>query len=284
MESHPERTLVGAGGLELYSQSWLPGSSPRALVVLAHGASEHSGRYDWVGRQLAARGYGVHALDHRGHGRSQGSRALIDRMDRAVWDLDRLVDVAAAEAPGRVFMLGHSMGGTIALSYAIAHQDRLAGLVLSAPLAALEAAPPALRAAGRVLSVLAPRLGVFAIDSSAVSSDPDVVRRYREDPLNHHRRLPARTVAELARAVDGFPGAVIRLRLPLLLMHGTADRLTPIAGSEMIERRAGSADKTFRRYEGFYHEILNEPGRDEVLADLAAWLDEHQVIDPALPR
>src|SRR6059058_5181635 len=121
------------------------------MVVLVHGVSEHSGRYHNVAGRLVADGYAVYALDHRGHGRSEGPRAVIDRMDNAVEDLDRLIALAASEQRGvPLFLLGHSMGATIAVRYAIAHQDRLAGLILSAPLAALEAASPPTRLVARL--------------------------------------------------------------------------------------------------------------------------------------
>ena len=254
-------------------QAWLPDGEPRATVVLAHGASEHGGRYAWAGERLAASGFALYAGDHRGHGRSEGPRALIDRMDRVVGDLDKVVDVAVERHPPKPFLLGHSMGGAVALSYAMVHQDRLRGLILSAPVAVLEAASPVTRLAGRVLSTVAPRLGVYSIDSTAVSRDPAVVRDYDADPLNYHGKLPARTVAELSRAIDGFPEAVTRFKLPMLVMHGTADRLVPIAGSEMVVERAGSEDKTFKRYDGLFHEILNEPERQQVVDDIADWLD-----------
>ena len=272
--AHEEGRLEGVGGLEIFWQSWTP-TPVRAVIVLAHGASEHSGRYGWTAEQLGERGYATFALDHRGHGRSEGARAYIDRIDHAVRDLDQLVDRAAAAHPGvPLFLLGHSVGGCISIAYAERHQDKLDGLLLSAPLAALEAASLAERVAGHVLSRVAPKLGVIPIDSTAVSRDPAVVHDYDSDPLNHRGKLPARTVHELAGTVASFPEDVTRLRLPLLLMHGTDDRLVPIAGSEMVDAQAGSEDKTFIRYEGLYHEILNEPERERVVADIADWLDE----------
>jgi acylglycerol lipase len=276
MAKHEEGRFRGEGGLEIYWQAWLPeGSEPRAVVVLAHGASEHGGRYAWTGEQLVARGYALYAIDHRGHGRSEGGRAVIDRMSNAVEDLHTLVERAAGAHPGRpVVLLGHSMGGAVALSYTIEHEDALDALVLSAPLAALEAASPVERVASRVLSVIAPKLGVVGIDSTAVSRDPHVVEDYDADPLNYHGKLPARTVGELTSAIDGYPEAVKAFKLPMLVMHGTADRLTPIAGSEMVVANAASSDKTFKRYDGLFHEILNEPERQQVLDDIAAWLDE----------
>jgi acylglycerol lipase len=274
MATHEEGRFGGEGGLEIYWQAWLPEGEPRAVVVLAHGASEHGGRYAWTGEQLAGRGYALYAIDHRGHGRSAGDRAVIDRMGNAVEDLHTLVERAQGAHPGRpLVLLGHSMGGAVALAYTAEHEDALDALVLSGALAVLEAASPVQRVAGRVLSAVAPSLGVVAIDSSAVSRDPQVVADYDADPLNYHGKLPARTVAELSRAIDGFPDAVTRFRLPMLVMHGTADRLVPIAGSEMVVDRTGSEDKTFKRYEDLFHEILNEPERQQVLDDIADWLD-----------
>jgi alpha-beta hydrolase superfamily lysophospholipase len=275
MATHVDGRFRGERGLELYWQGWLPeGAPPRAVVVLAHGASEHSGRYAWTGEQLAERGYALYAIDHRGHGKSEGGRAVIDRMRNAVEDLDTLVEKAQAAHGGLpLVLLGHSMGGAVALSYTGEHEDKLDALILSAPLAALEAASPVQRIAGRVLSVVAPSMGVVGIDSTAVSRDPQVVADYEADPLNYHGKLPARTVAELTSAIDGFPEAVTRFRLPLLAMHGTADRLTPIAGSEMVVERAGSEDKTLERYDGLFHELLNEPERQQVVDDIADWLD-----------
>jgi acylglycerol lipase len=196
-------------------------------------------------------------------------------MDNVVADLDDLVHLAAERHPDvPLFLLGHSMGGCVALAYAIAHQDKLDGLLLSAPVAILEAASPATRVAGAVLSVVAPRLGVYPIDSTGVSRDPEVVRDYDDDPLNHHGKLPARTVSELARTVGRFPEQIPRLTLPLLVMHGTADRIVPQAASDLVDARASSEDKTYIRYDGLYHELLNEPERERVLGDIADWLDE----------
>jgi acylglycerol lipase len=275
MATHEEGRFAGEGGLEIYWQAWLPEGEPRAVVVLAHGASEHSGRYAWTGEQLNARGYAVYAIDHRGHGKSAGGRAVIDRMSNAVEDLHTVVERAKGAHPGRpLVLLGHSMGGCVALAYTEEHEDALDALVLSGPLAVLEAASPAQRVVGRVLSAVAPSLGVVAIDSTAVSRDPQVVTDYDDDPLNYHGKLPARTVAELSRAIDGYPDAVPSFKLPMLILHGSSDRLVPIAGSQMVADRTGSEDKTFKAYDGLFHEILNEPERQEVLDDIAAWLDE----------
>jgi alpha-beta hydrolase superfamily lysophospholipase len=260
--------------VKLFWQAWLPEGEPRAVVVIAHGASEHGGRYAWVAERLTARGFAVYAGDHRGHGRSEGPRAVVDRMANVVRDLDRVVEMAQTAHPGaKTVLLGHSMGGAVAIAYAIEHQDRLDLLVLSAPLAVLAAASPMERAAARLLSTVAPRIGVFAIESEGVSRDPAVVRDYDADPLNHHGKLPARSVNELTGAVARFPAGLATLSLPLLTMHGTADTLTLPAGSELVIENAGSEDKSIIRYEGLYHELLNEPERQKVLDDIVEWVE-----------
>ena len=243
-------------------------------MVIAHGVSEHSDRYAHVGERLASAGYAVHALDHRGHGHSGGRRAVIDRLAHALDDLDALIDAARSRHPGLpLFLLGHSMGGGVALAYAVRRQEKLAGLALSAPLAVLETASPVTRMVARILSAVAPGLGVYQVESSAISTDPEVVRAYDEDPRIHHEKLPARTVAELTGEIGTFPEAIPSLRLPLLVMHGSADRITPPDGSRLVHEWAGSDDKTLIFYEGLYHEILNEPERERVLSDLVRWLD-----------
>lgn len=271
--NHHEGELAGVAGVRLYRQSWLPDGPPRAVVVIAHGAGEHSGRYAHVAARLVDEGYAVYALDHRGHGRSGGPRAVIDRMDNAVEDLDQLIVLAASEQAGvPVFLLGHSMGGTISVRYAMAHQDRLTGLILSAPLAALEAASPVTRVVARVLSAITPKLGLFAVDPTLVSRDPNVVKAYETDPLVHHDRIPARTIAELAGAVESFPGGVGAITVPTLIMYGSGDHLVPPAGSMMLNDRIGAADTTLKTYDGLYHEILNEAEQDAVMNDLCSWL------------
>jgi acylglycerol lipase len=270
---HVEGRLDGAGGIELYWQGWLPQAEPRAVVVISHGVSEHSARYAHVGERLAGAGYAAYAVDHRGHGRSQGKRVMVNA-DDVVADLRAFIDLAAARHPGRpVYLLGHSMGAAIAIACAVRHQDALAGLLLSGALADPDAASPATRALSRVLSKLTPGLGVYQVDSSLISRDPEVVRAYEQDPLVHHGKLPARTVAELTGAVGRFPEEVPRLRLPLLVMHGGSDSLTTLAGSRMVHDRASSGDKTLEVYDGLRHEILNEPEKERVIAEMIEWLD-----------
>ena len=271
-------SFTGDAGGEIFWQSWPApeGEAARGVVVIAHGVSEYSDRYAHVARRLNGAGYDVFALDHRGHGRSEGGGANIGRIASAAADIGTVIAIARERSSGpKLFLLGHSMGGALALEFALDHEEQLDGLVLSAPAAALEAASRFELVAGRALSVVAPNLGVFPVDPTSVSRDPAVVSDYESDPLNYHRKLPARTVAELAGAIERFPERLPGLTLPVLVMVGTADRLVPPDASRMVAERAGSADKRLIEYDGLYHEILNEPEQDKVMDDLVAWLDAH---------
>lgn len=276
MTQHRAGHLEGSQGLTLYWQAWLPEETPKAVVILVHGLAEHSGRYAHVAEHLVAHGYAVYALDHRGHGRSQGRRAQVGRMDYVVDDLHRFAAHVRSDQPGKaVFLLGHSMGGGIALAYALRYQDELRGLVLSSPAILFEGVSPLQARAVKILSALAPGLPVLAIDGTAVSRDPEVVRAYDRDPLNYRGKIPVRTVAEMMRGAERLPDQLGSLRLPVLLLQGTEDRLVPASASRLVHDRASSLDKTLRLYDGLYHEVFNEPERGQVLADLSHWLDWH---------
>lgn len=270
-----EGRLIGEKNLSIYWQAWLP-EQARALVVIAHGAAEHGGRYARLAQALVEQGCAVFAIDHRGHGKSQGTRALIEKFDYPVEDLNRLVVLACEQYPGlKPFLIGHSLGGAISLSYALKYGERLKGLILSGPAVQLPPIPFKVVMLARLFSFVSPAKPFLPIDGSTVSRDPEEVRRYNEDPLNTRTPVPARTVVELLDRLSWLPRAYSALTLPLLVMHGTADTLTLPAGSQRIQDQAGSRDKTLKLYEGYYHEIFNEPPaeRERVTNDLTAWIN-----------
>lgn len=271
--THTEGTLPPG----LYRQAWTV-EDPVGAVVLVHGAHEHGGRYRHVAERLAAAGYAAHAVDHPGHGRSPGRRGNIGSMAAAVEGVAGLVRYAEERHPGvPLFVYGHSLGGLIALQYLTGTPDaRVTGAVISAPALDTSAANAVQRTVAPLLSRVLPDLGVLQLDAEAVSRDPEVVRAYRTDPLNHTGRMVARTGAELMAAALAMPRRLPALTLPLLVLHGTADRLVPPAASEVVRAHAGSPDLTVRVYEGLFHEPHNEPERDDVLADVVAWLDAHR--------
>jgi acylglycerol lipase len=270
-----------AANQSTYWQAWLPLDPARAAVIIVHGLHEHSSRYAHVGIRLAAAGYAAYAADHRGHGRSGGRRGNIERMTSIVDDLSSFVLFAAQRHPGvPVFMVGHSLGGLIALHYATqphATQPRvlLAGLVVSGPAVEVTAGSALQRRLAGLLSELVPNLGVAALSTEQISRDPAVVQAYHEDPLVYRGKIKARTGAEILAAMEGLPARLPRLALPLLLLHGTDDRICALTGSTMVHDTVSSADKTLHRYEGLYHEVFNEPEREQILTDLLRWLDQH---------
>jgi alpha-beta hydrolase superfamily lysophospholipase len=272
---HRELTAAGIGGIELYAQAWLPGVAPRAVIVVSHGLGEHGGRYETLARELVQRGFAVYAIDHRGHGRSSGPRANIGRFAHIVADFCAFTDRCAGEHPAApVFMLGHSMGGAVAFASALRLQHRLRGLILSAPALATDQPVPRLQETFvRLLSIVAPGAGALTLPPDAVSRDPSVVARYAADPLVHHKAIPARTLVELLGAMRGFPASASGLRLPTLVLHGTADRLVPLAANRRIYQAFGTRDCVVKIYDGLYHEVFNEPERAGVMADLLRWLE-----------
>lgn len=270
-----EDSLQGSNDTKLFCRSWLPGRPPSRVAVIAHGLAEHSGRHEHLAGRLADHGFAVYALDHRGHGHSPGRRANIQRFDYVVEDLHALIRRAAAGNPGLpVTLIGHSMGGAIALECALRHPQSQRQLVLSAPaLAAGEDVSPLQVAVVRLLSALLPNTGALTLPAEALSRDPEVVRAYDQDPLVYRGAIPARTLAELFKAMKSFPESTPRLEIPVLVLHGTDDTVVPPAAVEGVLARLGPVDKTVLRYEGLYHEVFNEPERERVIGDLLDWLE-----------
>jgi acylglycerol lipase len=255
--THREGTLDGG---RLYYQVW---ESPdaRAEVVIAHGYAEHSGRYAQVAAELVAAGVTVWALDHRGHGRSAGERGDIGSWYQAVADLDLLVDLASTSSRP-IFLVGHSMGGAIALAYAEEHQARLAGLSLSAPAIVI---PPEMLALAELDEIPALPL------ADAVSTDPDVVQAYKDDPLNY-LGAPPRNLLRVMGAVEAILAGLPGLTLPVHVMQGSGDLLIPVDALRKVVAGVSSPDLTARVWPNLFHEIYNEKTNGAVVADLVAWI------------
>ena len=271
---HREGGFKGLKDLNLYYQCWLPAEEPKAVLLVVPGLAEHSGRYTNVVDYFVPKGYAVYGLDHRGHGKSEGLRCHVERFSYYVDDLKTFFDVIRDErGDTRIFLVGHSMGGTIATAYAVHHEHELAGLILSgATLKVGSSVSPAQILAAPVLSVLLPKMGVSVIDASTISQDQAVVDAYVNDPLVYRGKIRARQGAEFLKILQTLPSQMAEINLPILIMYGTVDRLSDPEGSKTLYERVGSEDKTLKQYEGFYHEIFNEPGRDQVFADMEAWL------------
>src|SRR3954447_9509681 len=274
MTAHTEGTLLSGQ----YWQAWTV-DAPVGVVVLVHGLHEHGGRYRHVAERFAASGYATYVVDHPGHGRSPGTRGNLTSLAAAVSGVDALARLAGERHPGVPMVLyGHSLGGLIALQYLTGSPDsRIRAAVISAPALDTSAATGVQRFLAPALSRLLPNLGVLALDDETISRDPAVVADYRADPLNVLGKVRARTGAEMMLAAAAMPERLRSMTMPLLLLHGGADRLQPPSTSELVAAHAASADLTHTVYEGLYHEPHNEPEKDHVLDDVVAWLDAHRV-------
>lgn len=270
-------TFETADGHHLFARHWAPDTPPRAELVIVHGYAEHSGRYEHVAEFMTGRGYAVHALDLRGHGQSDGDRALVRSFAPLLDDVDLFLSRVRERAEGRpIFLLGHSMGGTTVTLDAATRRPDVRGLVISA--AVLETGTGGIWrslmarlmiAIGRVV----PKLGLRALASDTVSRDPKVVALYDSDPLNYRGKIPAGTVGAMMRAVRAIDSRMPAIALPILILHGTADALTDPEGSRRLYEHVGSKDKTLKLYDGLFHEILNEPEQRDVMEDVVTWMD-----------
>ncbi len=271
---HVEGKFKGYKNLNLYYQCWLPSNEPKAVLLVVHGLAEHSGRYINIVNHFVPKGYAVYGFDQRGHGKSQGQRGYVERFSHFVSDLKTFSGIIRSKhRDAKIFIVGHSVGGTIATAYAVHYQDEFDGLVLSgATLKVGASVSSGLIIVARVLSLLLPKMGLDVIDASAISQDKTVVDAYVDDPLVYRGKIRARLGAELIKAIQILLPQMSKIYLPILIMHGTADRLSDPRGSEILYDRVSSRDKTLKLYDGFYHEIFNEPGREQVFEDMEAWL------------
>lgn len=269
-----ERNFVGFGGVDIVYDVWTPDTDPRAVIVLAHGLGEHARRYDHVAQRFGEAGFITYALDHRGHGRSGGKRMLVRNITEFTADVDTLVGLAKRDNPGlKCVVLGHSMGGGIVFAYAVERPDDYDLVVLSAPaVAAQEIVSPVVALAAKVVGTVLPGLPVQELDFTLISRDPEVVRAYNDDPLVYHGRVPAGIGKALLGVGETMPRRAPALTAPLLVVHGTGDGLVPITGSRRLVECVGSTDVQFKEYPGLYHEVFNEPERDEVLHDVVSWI------------
>lgn len=261
-------------GVEIFEKTW-GCQSPKALVIIAHGIAEHIERYAYVASQINAKGYAAVGWDLRGHGRSSGKRNYVHRFTKYLDELDQVLDRARASYPGLpIFLLGHSMGGGIAAYYAIDRQPDLSGVILSAASVKInEDLSPLLQKVSGFMSAIAPKLPTIKLDSQMISRDPQVVKDYDSDPLNYRGGILARTASELLKTTGIISEKVLDFSLPVLIIHGGSDQLTYPAGSEEFHDKISVKDKTLKIYPDLYHEILNEPERDEVIDDICSWIE-----------
>ena len=279
-----ESTFEGVGGVKIFIRSWQPAGKPRAVMILIHGFNAHSAYFAWPAEQFSARGIACYALDLRGRGKSEGERFYVEKFSDYLGDVDRLVRLARSENPGLpVFVLGHSVGGVIAASYVFEHQNEIAGLI-SESFAYDVGLPDAASLLLKGISHLAPHLHVYTLKNEVFSRDPEAVARMNNDPLIEKESQPAETSAEVLKASERLTENFPKFTVPVLILHGTADKATRPAGSQRFYDMAGSKDKTLKLYEGHFHDLLNDLDKEVVMADVQAWIDARLPRPMALPR
>jgi alpha-beta hydrolase superfamily lysophospholipase len=264
MTTRTEWELAGARGRVVVS-AW-PNDEARYVALLAHGYGEHVGRYDHVARALVEHGAVVYGPDHLGHGRSEGEPALVEDIEEVVSDLQAVAERARAAHPGLpVVLIGHSMGGIVATRFAQRNGTELAALVLSAPVIGGNPGFEALLGMDPIPDV--------PIPTEALSRDPEVGVAYNEDPLVYHGPFKRATLEALFAGIAAIAEGPSLGSLPTLWIHGDQDALAPLPQTrEAVERVRG--DRLDERiYEGAQHEVFNEINKDEVLADVTAFVD-----------
>jgi len=259
----------------LQAYEWKPqANSVRGVVVIIHGVRDHASRYDALAQALGKQGLAVYAQDHRGHGNSGGDRQRFDSIGQLVDDVDVAVSEAKRRHPGvPVFLYGHSMGGLVATQYALAHGESLRGVVLSG--AALKLQPNVTggeKAAAHFFGGLIPGLPAQHLDDTEFVREPAAKAELAADPLIDHGNLPARSAAAALDAIDDTQRRMEQVKVPLLILHGTADKATNVDGSRDLYARAGSTDKTLKLYDGVFHDLMHEPERDRIIQDVTAWI------------
>ena len=271
---HHTGFFSGLNNTTIFTQQWVPDDPPQAVVLLAHGYGEHSGRYAHVAARLVASGYAVCTLDHRGHGRSEGPRVQVDRFEDFVADFAAYYWQVRANFPGLpLIAYGHSMGSLIALLFTFDHQDNLAGLITSGTALKLVGANLFTAPLIEMVSHMVPAVRLVPLEVAGISRDPAVVERYKADPLVVVGLLRTHMAAEMVRAGEECARRLPALRLPYLALHGGADPITLPRGVDILRARCGTDDLTVKVYDGLYHEVHNEPEQAAVFDDIVSWLD-----------
>ena len=271
--SHGEEWLDGKGGLRIFTRFWEPRGEPRASLVICHGVNSHGGQYIRAAEEFIESGFAVTALDLRGRGRSEGERFYVEHIDDYVSDLSQAIEAARARHPELpLYLLGHSAGGVTSCSYALDYQDRIDGLICESFAFKVYAPDLALKLLEGASHVV-PHVHVLKLPLADFTRDPQWLAELKADPLIAGEVQPIATVAALARADERLEREFGRITLPVLIMHGTADKATRPEGSQQFFDAAGSADKELKLYDGYAHDLLNDLGREQVMDDITGWIE-----------
>jgi acylglycerol lipase len=272
-----EWTFKSSDRLDLFARGWVPKGVPKAAIALIHGHGEHSGRYAHVGQALVEQGFALLGFDLRGHGKSGGPRGHTPSFEAFMSDIDLFLEELAGRFPGvPQFLYGHSIGAVLVLNYALRRKTRLAGLISTAVAFHTSVEEQKVKVLmARVLGTLMPAVAIASgLDPKTLSRDPAVVEAYISDPLVHNR-ITLGFGKTMLTAVPWTFNHASELQLPLLIMHGTKDRLGYPRGSQEFASLAPKDKVTLKMWDGFYHEIHNEPQKAEVFKVITDWLEEN---------
>ena len=274
---HHEGYFKSIRDTNIYYQYWLPEGEPKAILLVAHGIAEHSGRYMNVVNHFVPAGYAVYGVDHIGHGKSDGKRVCVERFQDFTKTFKKFFDMIRGWQPIKpIFLVGHSMGGLISAAYLLKHQDELTGVVFSGPgIKVPENISNAVIFAGKILSVVMPKAGIIQLDAEGICRDPAVVDAYLNDPLVYTGKITARLSAEMLKTIQHLTGSAIKIRLPIMIVQGGSDKLVDPSGAQLLYDSVSSEDKKIKIYDGLYHEVFNEPEHGQVLDDVKVWIDSH---------
>jgi alpha-beta hydrolase superfamily lysophospholipase len=274
--NYQEGFMKGVRNARIFYQCWLPVGEARASLVVVHGLAEHGGRYMNLVNRFVPLGYAVYAIDHPGHGKSDGVRVYVGRFEDYTDTLRIFTKMVSQWLPDKpLFLIGHSMGGLIGGLYLIEDQHPLTGAVLSGPLIKThDNISSIVVLIVKALSSVMPRFRLIGLETDYVSRDTAVVHAYVNDPLVHRGKTTARLAAELAKTMERVANEASKITLPILIVQGGSDKLVDAAGSRTLYSRVNSVDKTIKVYDGLYHEVFNEPERDIVLGDVESWLEQ----------
>lgn len=263
-------------GVRLFAQYWAPDGRPKAVVCLVHGIGEHSGRYAHMGRAFTDAGFVLAGFDLRGHGRSGGPRGHTPSFDAYMDDIAGFVEQVRTRFPDlRRFLYGHSLGGFLVLDYVLRRGGDFAGVIVTSPPLRTAITEQKVKVAlAKVFGVVVPSFSLSSgLDPNTLSRDAEVVKAYLQDPLVHDKSSFGLARGFLA-AVPWIIQHAPEVSSPLLLMHGTADRLNdPKATEEFAARVEGEC--TLKLWEGLYHEVHNEPEQAEVFSFAIDWMTDH---------
>ncbi len=268
-----ETTIAAGDNIRLFARIETP-AKPLGCLVISHGFGEHCGRYSKLVDTLMRIGVTTIRYDLRGHGHSGGKRGHASSYEKYLDDLDHVIELARDVSPALpTFLFGHSMGGGLVLNYALRRGGNLAGIISSSPWLRLAFPPPAWKVllAQMIVGVLPGFRIATNLDATKLSHDPEVAKTLEQDSLANPVMSAAAFVA-LIKAGEYASSHAGSLRLPLLLMHGGADAITDIRASEVFFAAAGMTDKTFKRWDGMYHETLNETDSEPVYQMIVDWL------------